>query len=201
MDERERTGNSTKREIIVIDDVEIEIVKVTPVPTSNLEAYKIGVYPVTQSQWHAVMGGTLELSKGQHPRTNVSYDDAEEFCGMLNRITGGPVWRLPTGREWGYAARASTIEDAYEDPSEERLGEIAVSNRVGTAPVGTKEPNGLGLNAMLGNVWEWTTERNGTRQVIRGGEWIYSARYCRAASRGGGPGVRYDDVGFRVVRD
>lgn len=37
--------------------------------------------------------------------------------------------------------------------------------------------------------------------MIRGGSWHNSARYSRSAYRGhGGPGIRFDGVGFRLVR-
>lgn len=37
-------------------------------------------------------------------------------------------------------------------------------------------------------------------RVIRGGSWINYARYCRSAYRDqDGPGIRIDDLGFRVL--
>mgnify|MGYP006276939991 CR=1 FL=1 len=39
-------------------------------------------------------------------------------------------------------------------------------------------------------------------QVNRGGSWSYNAQYARVAYRhGGGPGYRYDLLGFRLSRE
>ena len=71
---------------------------------------------------------------------------------------------------------------------------------------------------MHGNVWEWCEDNlhdnyegaptDGTswlsgisnEKVIRGGSWVVNPSVCRSACRtDNGRGVRYDDIGFRVV--
>ena len=117
------------------------------------------------------------------PVDAVSYDDAARFCNWLSEQErlprehwcylpddgrGGMVlapdylsrrgYRLPSLREWDYAARAGTTTDRYFGRSPDHSADYAwflrnSSNRA--EPVGQKRPNDFGLFDVLGNVLEW----------------------------------------------
>ena len=184
-------------------------------------------YEVTQAQYKAVMGVNPSEHKGDNkPVEKVSWHDAVAYCAKLTgkekaagRVPGGYEYRLPTEAEWEYACRAGTTTAFSFGDDVSKLGEYAWyggNSSSTTHPVGEKKPNGWGLYDMHGNVWEWCQDwyanypggsvtdpqgpATGSFRVNRGGSWIDSAGYCRAALRdGNGPGYRVSHLGFRPV--
>jgi formylglycine-generating enzyme required for sulfatase activity len=154
-----------------------------------------------------------------HPVVCLSWNDAAAYCEWLSERTG-ERYSLPTEAEWEYACRASSEAEYGFGDDEARLGEYAwySKNSEGkTHPVGQKRANAWGLHDLHGNVWEWVrdcyelyskeSQRNpsgpetGSDRVFRGGSWLSDAVYCRSAFRDGGdPGIRFDDLGFRLAR-
>jgi uncharacterized protein (TIGR02996 family) len=96
-------------------------------PVAIAHEFYLGVYPVTQGQWQAVMGsnpsyfsrrggGQGEVAKisaadlKQFPVERVSWEDAQEFIQKVNEQDQGRsgwVCRLPTEEEWEYACRGA----------------------------------------------------------------------------------------------
>jgi len=182
-------------------------------------SFQIGKYEVTQEQWQAVMGSNPSYFRGATlPVEQVSWNDVQGFLQRLNGRNDGFRYRLPTEAEWEYAARAGTT-DKYGGWSP--LGDVAWygdNSRNQPHPVGEKRPNAWGLYDMLGNVWEWcqdwyagyssgtadnpTGPASGSFRILRGGSWSVGARYERVSDRvRDGPGVRYNNFGFRCVRE
>jgi formylglycine-generating enzyme required for sulfatase activity len=139
-------------------------------------------------------------------------------------------YRLPTEAEWEYAARERGKQVRFGNGEDvARASEINFDAREGdssyvetgewrqnTVPVGSFNPNGLGLYDMSGNVWEWCSdhlrpysdqnqinpyESTGARRAARGGRWGGGARELRVAARFGWASEdRCNNIGFRVAR-
>ncbi|MDR1029457.1 MAG: SUMF1/EgtB/PvdO family nonheme iron enzyme [Treponema sp.] len=173
-----------------------------------------------------------------YPIYYVSWYEAVEYCNKLSlkeglspayRGSGNNIvcdfnatgYRLPTEAEWEYAARGGNKDPmAYEYSGGNSVESVAwYSGNSGNSshPVGTKQPNSLGLYDMSGNVWEWcwdwyggyssgsqtdpTGVSSGTYRVFRGGRWYDGAALVRAANRDNStPLSRIGSLGFRLVR-
>jgi formylglycine-generating enzyme required for sulfatase activity len=188
------------------------------------QGFYLGVCPVTQSQWQAVMGSNPSRFKGEHrPVEMVSWDDCQKFCEELGKKTG-KRYRLPSEAEWEYACRAGTLTEYHTGDGVEalkRAGWCSYDGNYGSAketkPVGQFERNAWGLFDMHGNVWEWCLDdmRKYTKEdytdridrttgrvarVLRGGSWDSIPSRCRAAYRlRFGPGIANVNIGLRVV--
>jgi formylglycine-generating enzyme required for sulfatase activity len=83
--------------------------------------------PCTQALWEAVMGSKANRSRFKDPSRpveNVSWNDAMEFLGKLNRDVPGCGFGLPTEAQWEYACRAGSAEALYRVPGE--TGQIEI---------------------------------------------------------------------------
>ena len=190
-------------------------------PTHNvtLSSYYICKYEVTQALWRAVMGSNPSNFKGDNlPVENVSWNDCQTFINRLNSYTGRN-FRLPTEAEWEFAARGGNYSRHYKYSGSNYIGDVAwyddnSGNR--THPVGTKQPNELGLYDMSGNVYEWCSDwygsyssysqsdptgpNSGSDRVDRGGSWYDFARFCRSSFRDfDSPGCSFNYLGLRLV--
>ena len=182
-------------------------------------AFYLGRYEVTQSQWVAKMGSNPSYFQGlpdsaSRPVEQVSWDAIQGYLGATGM-------RLPTEAEWEYACRAGTQTPFYDGSTDDgTLGSLAwfISNSGGqTHPVGGKAANALGLHDMLGSVREWVSDWYGTypssaqtnptgpasalNRVTRGGCWYSSLGYVRSPNRAyDRPDTAINGTGFRVVR-
>ena len=189
------------------------------------EPFYISETEVTQAQWTAVMGPDSNPSgfKGrERPVEEVDWHDCQKFLVALAEQDGVPRWtyRLPTEKQWEYAARAGTDTPYYfgTDVRKLRLYEWYKVNSFGRShKVARLRPNAYGLYDMLGNVWEWCWDTYKTYpdspekldpgkdwtkiRVIRGGNWYLEPDACRAAARTRlGVTSKGNMLGFRVVR-
>jgi formylglycine-generating enzyme required for sulfatase activity len=165
-----------------------------PHTEETARGFWLGQTEVTQAAWKRVMkGDDPSYFKGdQLPVESVNWDQASAYCTAI----GG---RLPTEKEWEYAARARTEGSRYGP-----LDAVAWHNGnsdAKTHPVGLKQANAFGLFDMLGNVWEWTSSDYAPgNKIVRGGSWVFDPGLIRASLRSRSvPTVRSVTIGFRCV--
>ena len=173
--------------------------------------------------------GIAGADKASHPAETLSWHAATAFCDWLTAEcaaqfpAGISAARLPTEAQWEYACRAGTETQYHTGDSEAALaaaGWYDANSEHTTHPVGLKTPNAWGLYDLHGNVDEWCRDAwdehsykkrpsgvsdpeiiapENLQRMVRSASWIYSAGYCRAASRyGSTPGNRRWHTGLRV---
>lgn len=178
----------------------------------SIAPFYLGRVLITQAQWQQIMGSNpSSFQDPKRPVEQVSWIDVVEFCQRLSHRTGRP-YRLPSEAEWEYACRAGTTTPfqfgasitsdlANFDCNQAHDSGPQGQYRKQTTEVGSFPANAFGLYDMAGNLWEWCQDtwhssyhnapNNGSAweeddssyRVLRGGAWIYSARYCRSAAR------------------
>ena len=164
------------------------------------KGFYLGVVPITQFQWHKVMGTHLKDLSGNeyfsapgHPAYYVSWHDCQDFLANLNKMERSAKFRLPTEAEWEYACRAGSFDKFYYGDDESYLGLYAwyggIKKLQRPREVGLLKTNPWGLSDMLGNVWEWCQDwtyqpghipvdsidpsgpGSGRFKLLRGGSW------------------------------
>ena len=193
-----------------------------PVRQVQVGSFSIGKYEVTQDLWEAVMGKNPGKFRNcpRCPVEHVGWDETKMFLKELNALTG-ERYRLPTDAEWEYAARGGPKSQGSLYVGSDDLDSVAWYDKNSgdkVHRVGQKQPNGLGLYDMSGNVWEWVEDcwnkkypgpptngsawksRDCSRHMLRGGAWSSYPRYLRSSNRYRelSSFLRYD-VGFRLV--
>lgn len=168
---------------------------------------------VTQADFKRLGGLKAEANRfpgDRRPVERITYFEARDFCALRNA-------RLPTEREWEYAARGP---DALVYPWGNTWNQDSVVwNRGETASVGSL-PAGrswVGALDLIGNLWEWTdsqyrayvtgdelyvAETSDIFMVLRGGSWLDSMpSLLRAANRVWFlPDNQGNSLGFRCAR-
>jgi formylglycine-generating enzyme required for sulfatase activity len=163
---------------------------------------------------------------GDMPAVGVNWHDAEAYAVWRSKVTG-LTHRLPTDREWTFAAAESLKDEAAAliDPTDPAQAWIAryeaesarAANLVlAPQPVGAFGRNSNGLLDVGGNVWEWTsscfvraaldgeavrvTNTNCGVRVVEGAHRTYMTDFIRDPRTGGcAAGVPPANLGFRLV--
>jgi len=210
-----------------------------PVQDVSIDYYfEVSKYEVTFAEWDACVaaGGCKghrpkdgEWGRGKRPVINVSWNDTQNYIAWLNKKTG-KNYRLLSEAEWEYIARAGNDSPFYTGGAiTTRQANFNGEYTYGgspkgkytrkTVPVGSYDPNPLGLHDIHGNVWEWTQDcwnethagapNDGSAResgdckfrIMKGGSWVNLPYQIRAAKRFRyTTDYRYDDYGFRIAR-
>ncbi len=176
---------------------------------------------VTNAQFDAFQGAARLKSnwtEPNRPRTNLRWTEALAFCQLRGT-------RLPTEREWEYAARGPD-DLIYPWGNDWQPDDLVFPDNANqqTADVGSRPAGASWVGAldMAGNVWEWTStlydgftypystddkrddlsNRTGQR-VVRGGSWYDASDYYARASNRGRLGANIQDfsIGVRCAKD
>ena len=175
--------------------------------------FELGVAPVTQALWRAVMVASPSEFRGEdRPVEQASWDDAQQLMVALAK-RGLPGFRLPTEVEWAWAARCGA---PTRWAGADRGKAAAVVSSSQTAAVAGLSGSVAGAFDLSGNVYEWVGDwyeqvplagvdgqgpASGSIRVIRGGSWYRDPQYARVAARYiRTPGYRDGDLGVRLLR-
>jgi len=159
-----------------------------------------------------------KFSGDDHPVVGISWYAARSYCLWLSLLESKgettDLYRLPTESEWEWAAAGKDKREypwGSAQPTPKRAN-YRENNIGATTPVGSYLEGATpeGLYDMAGNVWEWmgnwyenwydhSTKR---ARALRGGSWFNNSVNLRCSVRNINlnPVLRYDGIGFRVVR-
>ena len=163
---------------------------------------------------HDMDGKKLDREDYNHPVLFIHKTDAEAYC----KWRGG---RLPTEAEWEYAARGGQKSKGYiysgsNNPYE--VGWFHGNSNGSTHPVGSLQPNELGIYDMSGNAFEYCSDmykndyyRNSPEKnpkgpdsqykVVRGGCWYFVAKFGTTTNRSAWRFFVLGTTSIRCVRD
>ena len=160
----------------------------------NKLSAKCGLTPV-----YAVAGETDVGKWGYAPHKK------EKITGTVSQNENASGYRLPTMKEWQYAAKGGQNYNYSGSGNLDEVGWHRENSGSKTHPVAQKDPNGYGLYDMSGNVWEWCwdssiSNSDSDRRYNCGGSWSNFASYCEVGyehwNRADSPN---NFLGFRIV--
>lgn len=227
---RSQIKTVNRQQSIVTDMIYVE-------GNSYINSFLVSKYMVTQKDFQKIMGynpATMDIGD-DIPVNQVKIFEAMLFCNMISeregffpayklrkitkrgeRVIEANVemvntngYRLPTLKEWQYAASGGNKSNNYKYSGSNNLDEVGwYSKNVeswSVKPVGLKKPNELGIYDMSGNIGEMTETEENSYFLVCGGN-ICSREYeCEIKAVNHtlvSPNVKYPylSTGFRLFR-
>jgi len=201
-----------------------------PAHRVELNDFYIGSYEITVDEYYKYCLDNMNSmpvakanwsQKLKHPMTNISWDEANNYCKWLSQKTGGN-YRLPTEAEWEYAAKGGKESNRFKfsgNDNAEIVGWMGTNANGTTNEVGKLVPNELGIYDMTGNVWEWCSDwysgsyysqseqkmptgpASGKVKVGRGGSWRERPTITTTSRYFASPTSSTSFIGFRIVME
>lgn len=170
--------------------------------------------------WRWVVGASWRQPGGPHspgapkapdprePVVHIAYQDAQAFAAWKGKA-------LPGEDQWEWAARSGGADPDAPQPARGKAaantyqGSFPLQDQgsdgfTGRAPVACFPADHNGIHDLIGNVWEWTSDAQGSeRNVIKGGSFLCAANYCAryrpAARQFQERSLGTDHIGFRLI--
>jgi len=131
------------------------------------------------------------------PVTGISFKQARAYASWMAKQSGY-AYRLPTEKEWTYAANAQGKQPAKDFNCRVLLGNQVIKGQaLGNVKMG--KPNGWGLTNYVGNAQEWVVTQGGV--VAKGGAFSDSLSNCSISMSKTHNGEADPITGFRLVRE
>ncbi len=195
-----------------------------PLHPERVDNFKISSHEITYDEFDAFarlqnidLPSDEDSGRGQRAVVMVTWDEALAYCSFFD-------YRLPTEREWEYAARGKELGDIYSGTTNaDSLFFYARVQENTEAPfsflIGSKRPNDWGLFDMSGNVYEWIGDfyqiypdsvgketwidlEASSIRMIRGGSFRSEKNEAMTFQRAGTlRDVRSEMIGFRCAKD
>jgi serine/threonine protein kinase len=187
---------------MVTDKARGPIMVVIPAGGDVPKPFAISKYEVTIADYNLfcrLTGKCKEINNDDKilPATGMSVSDVEAYAKWLSERTG-KKYRLPTVKEWSYAADAGGKQPKKDFNCRVELnGQVIKGQSLMDANAG--KPNGWGLYNYIGNAQEWAT--NGTGVVARGGAFRDNFGDCSISLEKPSDGKGDDATGFRLLQE
>ncbi|MDM8558799.1 SUMF1/EgtB/PvdO family nonheme iron enzyme [Candidatus Parabeggiatoa sp. HSG14] len=202
----------------------------------TLKGFSISKYEITFEEYDLFAGATGRMlpideenwGRGKRPIINITWHDTVAYTKWLSKQTTHQ-YRLPSEREWEYAAKAGKdMIYSWGDRFENKKANCGICGNQWdmkqTTPVGSFKPNGFGIYDTIGNVrewtlscyrphyegapltgniWKWISEKECSKRVVRSSSFRSSSKSRElpiTRRHGFSPTTKMDELGFRVVR-